>query len=102
MKMMDLAKASALTKSGASRAIQHMERAGWVKRKGSGEDRRSMVVSITEAGYQKFLEGSEAIQPVVQKYLLDNLSPRAARDLLYFLESVAEAGEEQCDEAAEH
>jgi DNA-binding MarR family transcriptional regulator len=95
----DLGKIAVLTKSGASRAIKHMEQAGWVERKASGTDRRAMAVSITPAGHEKFLEATEAIQPVVDKYLLDNLSPRDTRELMRFLANVVAAGEEECTEA---
>lgn len=96
----DIGRVAVVTKSGASRALKHMEVAGWVERRASGTDRRAMAVSITSAGHDKFLEASEAMQPVVDKYLLDNLSLRGTRELVRFLEAVVAAGEEECDEAA--
>lgn len=95
LRMSELADIAVLTKSGATRAVNHMEKSGWVERRGSGTDRRSLVVSITPEGHDKFVAASEVIAPVVDDYLLDHLSPKDTRTLLRLLGDVVATREEK-------
>src|SRR6266446_5126478 len=50
LRIQDLAARSLLTRSGISRVVERLERAGLVKRTGASEDRRGSYAVLTEAG----------------------------------------------------
>lgn len=76
LRMVDLAELAVLTKSGTTRAIQHLENQALVERRGSGCDRRSYVVSITARGHELWETGRAAIARTLREQLLVFLSPR--------------------------
>ena len=51
LRIQDLAARSVLTRSGMSRAVERLERAGFVTRVGASEDRRGAYAVLTEAGF---------------------------------------------------
>ena len=52
--MKELAKKVGLDKSGISRGVEELVRKGYVNREASKEDRRCVVLSLTEAGQARF------------------------------------------------
>ena len=53
-RMCDLASAVVLSASGLSRRVDRLERAGWVRRERSSEDRRSIETTLTREGEELF------------------------------------------------
>ena len=54
MRIQDLAAQSILTRSGVSRVVERLERAGLVTREEAPEDRRGAYAVLTEAGAERF------------------------------------------------
>ncbi|MBI5944592.1 MAG: MarR family transcriptional regulator [Chloroflexi bacterium] len=54
MRIQDLAAESILTRSGVSRVVERLEKAGLVKREEAPEDRRGAYAVLTEAGAERF------------------------------------------------
>lgn len=70
MRIQDLASQSILTRSGMSRAIERLEKAGFVKRAGACEDRRGFYAVLTEEGKSRFEGASKKhVELVRQKFL---------------------------------
>jgi DNA-binding MarR family transcriptional regulator len=54
LRIQDLAAQSVLTRSGVSRMVERLERAGLVTREGATEDRRGAYAVLTEVGTERF------------------------------------------------
>ena len=54
LRLQDLAAQSLLTRSGVSRIVERLERAGLVARENASEDKRGIYVVITDAGKNRF------------------------------------------------
>lgn len=54
LRMQELAARSVLTRSGVSRAVERLERAGLVRREQASEDRRGAWVVLTPSGDERF------------------------------------------------
>lgn len=54
LRIQDLAAQSVLTRSGISRMVERLERAGLVRREEATEDRRGAYAVLTEAGEERF------------------------------------------------
>ena len=59
MRIQDLAAESILTRSGVSRVVERLEKAGLVTREEAPEDRRGAYAVLTEAGAERFRVASE-------------------------------------------
>ncbi|ELP63475.1 MarR family winged helix-turn-helix transcriptional regulator [Streptomyces turgidiscabies] len=64
-----------LTSSGVTRLIDRMEEAALVRRTPSPEDRRSVLVEVTEHGGAVFLRAAEVHGQVVERYFVAPLTP---------------------------
>jgi len=71
LRMQDLAAQSLLTRSGVSRAVERLERAGLVRREEAREDRRGAWAVLTEAGSKRFRAAARAHVPLVRRVFLD-------------------------------
>ena len=60
MRLQDLAAQSLLTRSGTSRALTRLEKAGLVTREVAGEDRRGAYAVLTKAGAKRLQLAAEA------------------------------------------
>jgi DNA-binding MarR family transcriptional regulator len=68
-RMQHLAAASYLSQSAVSRTVGRLEKAGLVERSMPQDDRRGVVVQITEAGIQRYAEASKTHLAVLSKHL---------------------------------
>lgn len=64
-RVQDVAHALGISVGGASKAVDRLERAGWVKRKSHPTDRRSSTISLTAAGRRALLKGGKAVEAAV-------------------------------------
>lgn len=71
MRIQDLAAQSILTRSGISRVVERLEKAGLVTREEAEEDRRGAYAVLTEAGAERFRAASAAHQTLVRRIFLD-------------------------------
>jgi DNA-binding MarR family transcriptional regulator len=71
LRMQDLAAQSLLTRSGVSRAVERLERAGLVRREAAREDRRGAWAILTDGGEQRFRAAARTHIPFVRQAFLD-------------------------------
>lgn len=74
MRIQDLAAQSILTRSGVSRVVERLEKAGLVTREEAPEDRRGAYAVLTEAGAQRFRIASEKHIECVRESFLRKFS----------------------------
>lgn len=74
MRIQDLAAQSILTRSGVSRVVERLEKAGLVVREEAPEDRRGAYAVLTEAGVERFRVASEKHVVFVQANFLSKFS----------------------------
>ncbi|MBI5824805.1 MAG: MarR family transcriptional regulator [Chloroflexi bacterium] len=70
LRIQDLAAQSILTRSGVSRVVERLEKAGLVKREGASEDRRGAYAVLTDEGAVRFQKASQAHIEFVRKNFL--------------------------------
>jgi DNA-binding MarR family transcriptional regulator len=75
LRMQDLSAASLLTRSGVSRAVERLERAGLVRREEAREDRRGAWAVLTDAGSTRFRAAARGHVPLVRRIFLDLFTP---------------------------
>lgn len=68
-RIQDIAEELAITNSGASQAVDKIERAGHARRKPNPADRRSSVVELTEAGRELLEAAAETLDREMQQRL---------------------------------
>lgn len=69
-RIQDLAARSLLTRSGTSRVVERLARAGWVTREGVEEDGRGAYAVITDAGREHFLAAAREHVALVRREFL--------------------------------
>lgn len=74
MRIQDLAAQSILTRSGVSRVVERLEKAGLVTREEAPEDRRGAYAVLTEAGAQRFQIAAQKHVACVQKHFISKFS----------------------------
>ncbi|MBN8579835.1 MAG: MarR family transcriptional regulator [Anaerolineae bacterium] len=74
MRIQDLAVQSILTRSGISRVVERLEKAGLVTREEAPEDRRGAYAVLTEAGAERFRFAAEKHAECVRKNFLGKFS----------------------------
>ncbi|HNB52173.1 MAG TPA: MarR family transcriptional regulator [Anaerolineales bacterium] len=92
MRIQDLAAQSILTRSGISRVVERLEKAGLVIREEAEEDRRGAYAVLTEAGAERFRTASAAHQVLVRRIFLDMFTEEEKQQMAGFwkrLEQVA-------------
>lgn len=85
-----LAELSMSTRAAVSSAVNKLEAAGMVRRKAVPDDRRLVVVQLTDAGRAQ-MEPAMKGQLALEEELLSSLSPEQQRQLMELLRTVAEA-----------
>jgi DNA-binding MarR family transcriptional regulator len=75
MRIQDLAADSILTRSGTSRLVNRLERAGLVLREAVPEDRRGSYALLTEAGRVAFDRAASRHTAFVREHFLGRLAP---------------------------
>jgi len=74
MRIQDLAAQSILTRSGVSRVVERLEKAGLVTREEAPEDRRGAYAVLTEAGAECFRVAAEKHMTCVRKNFITKFS----------------------------
>ena len=74
LRMRDLADAALSTRSGMTRAVTRLERAGWVRRVECEEDRRGMFAALTPAGLAKLAATAPGHVEAVRAHVFDKLT----------------------------
>ncbi len=68
-RVQDLASELGVSVGGASKAVDRLEQAGWVKRKPHPEDRRSATVSLTASGRRQLAKASTSVAAALDEGL---------------------------------
>ena len=84
----EIARALYVNKSTAARQVTHLERAGFVERRVSAEDRRCMRVYPTDRALAALPQRRETVQEW-NEYLLDGFTESERATLLQMMERVA-------------
>jgi DNA-binding MarR family transcriptional regulator len=79
-----------LTQPSLSRAVDRLERRGWLRRAGAPDDRRGVLASITPAGREVLRHAAAAHAEAIRDLLLDRLTPDEQELLARALTRVAE------------
>jgi len=74
MRIQDLAAESILTRSGVSRVVERLEKAGLVRREEAPEDRRGAYAVLTEAGAERFRVAAQKHGECVRANFLSKFS----------------------------
>lgn len=86
-----LTSAVRLTQPALSRAVARLERRGWLRRAGTSDDRRSVLVTITPAGKEILRRAVPVHAQTIREFLLDPLTPDEQDLLARALARVAES-----------
>ena len=81
LRMHQLEEASLFTRSGITGLADRLEKAGFVRRERSAEDRRGVYLAITQAGIDKIDEVWPDHQLSIQKHFGEHLDPEDAKTL---------------------
>lgn len=81
LRMADLAESVLLTASGTTRAVDRLERDGFVRRAPDPHDGRATLVSLTAAGRRRFRAAAPVHLEGVRARFLDALTTREAETL---------------------
>jgi DNA-binding MarR family transcriptional regulator len=84
LRIQDLAARSILTRSGTSRVVARLEKAGLVTREEASEDRRGAYAVMTKAGVERFRAVAEAHIAFVRRNFLDLFSAAEQQQLAAF------------------
>ena len=94
LRIQDLAARSLLTRSGTSRAVERLARAGHVAREGAEEDGRGAYARLTKAGRDHFFAAAKEHVALVRREFLSRFTDDELDVLAGFWQRVAEpAGE---------
>lgn len=91
MPLGDLANNVALSRSGLTRLLDRMEKAGLIERRLSSTDRRKFDVHLTPAGLQELERVNPSIQATVSRAFLDHLTDAEKRTIHKALAKVIKA-----------
>ena len=81
LRMHQLEEASLFTRSGITGLADRLEKAGFVRRERSAEDRRGVYLAITQAGIDKIDEVWPDHQLSIQKHFGEHLDPENVKAL---------------------
>jgi DNA-binding MarR family transcriptional regulator len=84
LRIQDLAARSILTRSGVSRVVERLEKAGLVRREGAVEDRRGAWAVLTEAGVERFRTAAQAHIDFVRRNFLDLFNDEELKQMAAF------------------
>lgn len=74
MRMSELADRTLFSRSRLSHAVARLERAGWVRREATPEDRRGMLAHLTDAGLARLRDAAPGHVAAVRELLFDRLT----------------------------
>ena len=91
LRMNDLAGSVLLSKSGLTRLIDRMEKAGLVERASCPSDRRGWFAVLTPRGEEVFKEAAPVHLDGIARHFTDHISPNEARALIDAFERILDA-----------
>jgi DNA-binding MarR family transcriptional regulator len=89
MRIQDLAARSILTRSGMSRAVDRLERSGYLTRERASEDRRGAYASLTGDGRRRFERVAAEHAAFVREHFLSLFDERELAQMAGFWERVS-------------
>jgi DNA-binding MarR family transcriptional regulator len=89
LRIQDLAARSILTRSGMSRAVERLERAGYLTREQATEDRRGAYASLTDDGRRRFERVAAEHAAFVREHFLSLFSEQELGQMAGFWERVS-------------
>ena len=90
LRIQDLAARSILTRSGVSRVVERLEKAGFVRREGASEDRRGAYAVLTEAGVERFRTARRAHIAFVRRTFLSLFNAEELKQMAKFWRRIRE------------
>ncbi|MBX7196475.1 MAG: MarR family winged helix-turn-helix transcriptional regulator [Sandaracinaceae bacterium] len=99
-RIQDLAARSLLSRSGTSRAVERLARAGHVVRHDAEEDGRGAYAVLTPSGRERFLEAAEAHVTLVRREYLSHFSQSELEQMVSFWERLSPGPASEADEGA--
>jgi DNA-binding MarR family transcriptional regulator len=100
MKMRELADSILLSKSGVTRLVDRMERAGLIERASCETDRRVVYAAITDKGRKRFASAAPVAVRGVETYFSAPLDPSERRALMSALDKIQSAAATRSEERA--
>ena len=101
LRMSDLATKVVLSPSGLTRAVDQLERRGFVERRVSDTDRRAYLATLTEQGKAQLRRASETHVRGIREHLTSKLSEHQLHQLASLLELISsEVAVPPCDVAS--
>lgn len=88
----DLATRTGLTKSGVTRAVDRLERDGYVERRACPSDARGLHILITSQGRRLLKRAAPSHMRAIAEHFVDPLSPEELVTMSAALERIAAAG----------
>ncbi|MGH2754851.1 MAG: MarR family winged helix-turn-helix transcriptional regulator [Actinomycetota bacterium] len=100
MRMNDLAGSILLSKSGLTRLVDRMARAGLVERAACDTDRRVVYAAITDAGRRAFEKAAPVAVRGVEEHFTAPMTPAEKRALVSALQKILDAATARSEERA--
>ena len=91
LSMGELGQVAVVSRTRASRVVDHLAAAGLVTRQSNPDDRRSAYATITEAGRSRLREAAPVYLAGIQRHFTSRMSPQEARTVAAALGKVAAA-----------
>ena len=101
LRMTQLARASAYSKSRLSHAVARLEERGWVERRDCPTDRRGQIAQLTDEGFAALAAAAPGHVEQVRRSLIDVLTPEQIEQLREISAAIITAGSggsQACDE----
>ena len=90
LRIQDLAARSILTRSGMSRAVGRLERAGYLTREQASEDRRGAYASLTDDGRRRFERVAAEHAAFVREHFLSLFSEKELGQMSGFWDRISD------------
>ena len=81
LRIQDIAAKSILTRSGTSRMVERLEKAGFLNREQAPEDKRGAYAQLSEFGREKFKEAANGHIELVKRKFLNKLGQQELEQL---------------------
>lgn len=100
MRMTELAECVIMSPSGVTRAVDHLERRGFVERKVCSSDRRGFLAVLTKEGRAQLRRASKVHVRGIREHFTEKLTPAQLEQLSMLLELVGSVEAPPCDIAS--
>ena len=100
MRMSELAERAIMSPSGATRAVDQLQRRGFVERKVCASDRRGFLAVLTKEGRTQLRRASKVHIRGIREHFTEKLTPTQLEQLSTLLEAVGSVDAPPCDIAS--